>query len=971
MINKIFFQAFACWIILACYGTLTFAQSQDNYNRYLYNDSSREGKPALNLNFKKNDQLGRFNAISRNGRFCSYVIEGLNNYTIVQSTGGDWRQKLAGTHPGFFTGDNKFYIYQTGDSLCYLSLKEGKNKVLEDVTSYQLPPNDNRNEWLAVHLKDKSMILFNLISGKTQRFNDVDSYTFSYGGKWFSCQCNNADKDLIILDLETEKVQRFRNVKSYSFDKSLRVLICSTEKLGVTSLDWIDPISGETIKVWSTVAAESRVVSYMVDKSCDQLVFAVKDTSTGVDINSLWYYKKGMNRAVQKEINDEQRKTNGMKLIGDPIFTEDGRYIIIAMQKYKIPAQKPFIDAVKLDVWNYRDTFLMSAQVSGKNPDIQTWLDDAVCRFSVSVTGSGNITYLSGACEELIAALGGYALIKTKLITDRFWEDWAQEQLYLVSLRDGKRKALRKEIIMPQFSPDRNWLFCYDRILGHYLRYDIKSGLYRDLSGESSTYFGGENEFDGKGRQPALPRGQVGWLEGGKALLVYDHYDIWKLDVNGKKQPINLTNGRKNKIRFELAWQEPEDVGKGYFPTHAQLVLSAVNMDNKDNGMYALSLCSYSNPEQLCMGKYMIYLGGLTYGQSKNWGIIPQKARDANVWLLRKQSATEAPNYFISEGLKTFKALTNLQPQKDYNWLRTELINFKQQDGSNSKGILYKPENFDPSKKYPVLINYYDQSSMCLNQYPSEGYTASGHINIPWFVSRGYLIFLPDIYFNKGRDVTGEIYEAKIPYGAAALNAVEGAANWLSKQNYVDSTKMGIAGHSMAGGLTSYILTHSKRFAAVFMGAGVNDWITSSLQLSLRDGISRLGAVYYSGPTGADIWTNNAKYLENPILHVASIASPLLMFHCKADAAVPFEQAIELFVGMQRMGKKVWLLQYDDGSHSTRSEKDSRDLTIRVTQFFDHYLKGAPAPIWMTQGIRATMKGIQTGYEWDTSGRQP
>ncbi|MBO9574029.1 MAG: S9 family peptidase, partial [Chitinophagaceae bacterium] len=312
----------------------------------------------------------------------------------------------------------------------------------------------------------------------------------------------------------------------------------------------------------------------------------------------------------------------------------------------------------------------------------------------------------------------------------------------------------------------------------------------------------------------------------------------------------------------------------------------------------------------------------------------------------------------------------------DYNWLRAELINFRQQDGSKCQGILYKPENFDPSKKYPVIIHYYDQFSLCLNQYPVTDYTVSAFINIPWFVSRGYLVFATDIYFNKGAYGTPGIKETKIAWGEAAMNAVEGAASWLSKQYFVDSTKLGIAGHSMGGGLTSYLVTHSKRFAAAFMGAGVTDWVSSALQLdcgamNCGDGTSRLSVDYYSGPTGSDIWTNNAKYVDNPILHVAEVTSPLLMFHCKNDGGVPFEQAVEMFIAMRRMGKKAWLLEYDQGGHQTQNQKDSRDLTIRATQFFDHYLKGAPPPIWMTCGIRAQFKQIETGYEFDTTGRQP
>ncbi|MBO9573129.1 MAG: S9 family peptidase, partial [Chitinophagaceae bacterium] len=425
-----------------------------------------------------------------------------------------------------------------------------------------------------------------------------------------------------------------------------------------------------------------------------------------------------------------------------------------------------------------------------------------------------------------------------------------------------------------------------------------------------------------------------------------------------------------DKIRFEITPINRHGERRSFYESGEGIVLTAVNMENKENGFYRLSFGEHPRLELLYMGPYKFFWGGLRYGYTLSGGRYsdgyqPLKARDADTWLVIKQSSTEAPNCFISKGLKTFTPLTQLQPYEDYNWLHSELINFKQQDGSPSKGILYKPENFDSSKKYPVLINYYEQFTMGLHQFLSVGYTPSAFINIPWFVSRGYLVFLPDIYFNKENDDT------KIAHGAAALNTVNGAANYLASLPYVDSARIGIAGHSTAGGLTNYILTHSNRFAAVFEGAGVSDWVSSALQLNYRDGTSRLGASWYSGPTGSDIWTNNTKYLDNPILHVGKVSSPLLMFHCKSDGPVPFEQAVELFIAMRRMDKKAWLLQYDEGDHVQMNFRDEKDLTIRVTQFFDHYLKGSPPPVWMTSGVRAQLKGIETGLELDLSGRQP
>ncbi|MBO9572505.1 MAG: S9 family peptidase, partial [Chitinophagaceae bacterium] len=908
---------------------------------------------------KSDELLGEFATISRDGLYCSYVINGPEDYTIVRSTKNNWKHKLPGKQVGFFSGDNRYYIFQTKDSLCYLPLKEGLSSVIKDVVTYNMPFRDDRNEWLAVYLKDKTLLLSNLVTGKDFRFSNVNKYSFSVDGAWFSCQLNNEAEELAIVKLSNGNVRVYEHVKDYSFDETTSVLLLKTENEGKQGLQWAEPMSGKITLVWTANPSDSSCIeNYTIDKAGQRLVFMVQKDSF---VNrSVWYYKKGMNKAVQKVLHDPESKTVGMELTGAPVFSDDGRYIIVSMCHSMIDKRKAEADAVLVDVWNYQDTFLMSAQVAGTGPGLDEWLREKVYKFSMPAEGTDELSYLSGEHETLFLAGGGsYACINRQVITDRFWEDWCEAEIYLIALKDGHRMRLEKG---GQFSPDGTWLLCYDSKTGQYLRYDIDSKKYTDLSG-AGIYFGGENEFYGAGRQPQLPRGIAGWIEGGRSLLVYDHYDIWQLDITGKKPAVNLTNGRRNKIRFEITRiSESQDVRKTFYSPQARLVLTAVNMENKDNGFYALTLGSQKRLEQLYMGPKVLYLGGLNYGQSfwgqYSLGCKPLKARDADTWLLIQQSTTEAPNYYVSYGMKEFKALTNFQPHQKYNWLKSELVNFKQKDGSNCKGILYKPENFDPSKKYPVLINYYEQFSLCLNQYPVLNYIESAHINIPWFVSRGYLVFLPDIYFNK--DWAGD----------AAVNAVEGAASWLSQQSCVDSTKMGIAGHSWGGTLTNYIVTHTSRFAAAFCGAaGASDVISRGLLPHLTiDGSVDLRR--YELELLQPLWEKPERWIKaSPIMSADKITSPYLIFHCAIEG-VPFQQAAEMFVAMRRLGKKVWLLQYDESDHTTAG-RDSKDLTIRVTQFFDHYLKGAPPPIWMTVGIRAQLKQIETGYEFDTTGRQP
>jgi hypothetical protein len=85
------------------------------------------------------------------------------------------------------------------------------------------------------------------------------------------------------------------------------------------------------------------------------------------------------------------------------------------------------------------------------------------------------------------------------------------------------------------------------------------------------------------------------------------------------------------------------------------------------------------------------------------------------------------------------------------------------------------------------------------------------------------------------------------------------------------------------------------------------------------------------------------------------------------DQNVPWAQGVELFLALNRLGKKVWLLEYEGEGHTLENKKNQYDFSVRMSQFFDHYLKDKPAPKWMTEGIPARLKGIDSGLEGDTT----
>ncbi|NII25842.1 prolyl oligopeptidase family serine peptidase [Pseudoflavitalea sp. X16] len=912
-------------------------------------------------------------AISRDGKYFAYGIQhgralGLIDSIVVQSTANSWRQSFAGASPGFFSGDSKQYIFQDKQDLCFL--QAGKDHLLrvKDVASYQLPGN-GKNEWLAYQLKNSGsgLVLQNLFTGKEKRFTGIAGYGFDETGKWLVCQLNNAAKELVIHDLATAKERHFQSVESYSFDADGKVLVLKTMEKTTsgtrTALQYVSLPEEVANTIWSTADSTTLLSSYSIDGSGKQVVFTVQDGLAG---NCIWYYKTGMNKAVLKVNNQTGGIATGLMIQEASLFTNNDRYIVFSL-KPQMDTRQPDPDAVQVDVWSYKDTFLQSTQpyLLKKLPIYQAILSPE----------SGLVTFIENEQEKLNLLSSDFAIIKKSgkaFNGDRFWEkDYRKDSNWLLSLKDGSRNLLptraRGQDYAFWFSPGGKYLVYYDAERQcNYYSYELFTGkLVNISSGVPPCRLGAEDPYLRPRQQPTeeQPIGVAAWLEGDRGVLVYDNYDIWQLDLSGKKPPVNITNGygRSHQTLFSLMGHDRGlPTNQPVLSGKDTLLLRAFNRQNKYNGFYRKSLGSAGDPALLYMGPcFMAVMSGLN---GLDAGMPPLKAAGNNTWIVKKQTATEAPNYFATSDFKTYKALTDLQPHKRYNWLTTTLVSFKQLDGTISQGVLYKPENFDPAQKYPVIISFYGALSDRLYQYPRPGYIDAPDLfsNPAWMVSHEYLVFTPDIYFTKGK------------WGPSTVNTIDGAARHLSQLPYVDGKHIGAVGHSNSGRFGYYLLTHSRSFAAMSIGSGTTNIMRIALSLT-TGGIEESHlewaevSAYGAGGLG-NLWQNKHAWVDHTsVLHADKITSPVLMYACK-KRDVPVEEAVEMFNAQRRLENKAWWLQYDDGGHRLWKLNDLRDFTIRYTQFFDHYLKGAPAPSWMTEGIPFKLKGVESRYELDPSG---
>ena len=333
----------------------------------------------------------------------------------------------------------------------------------------------------------------------------------------------------------------------------------------------------------------------------------------------------------------------------------------------------------------------------------------------------------------------------------------------------------------------------------------------------------------------------------------------------------------------------------------------------------------------------------------------PQKARDTDDILFTKSNHQVFPDLRVAKNgvFKNTVRVSDANPkQADYKWGTVEPYEWTSLDGQKLQGLLYKPANFDPNKKYPMIVNFYERSSDRLHRHhaPAPGRST---ISYSYYISRGYLIFNPDVPY-------------KIGYpGESCYNAVIPGITSLIEKGFVDEKNIGAQGHSWGGYQIAYLVTKTNIFKCVEAGAPVVNMISAYGGIRWGSGMSRQFQYEHTqSRIGGTPWEYPARYIENsPIFFADKIETPVLMMHNDKDGAVPWYQGIEFFTALRRLGKPVWLLNYNGEPHWAMKPQNRKDFNLRMSQYFDHYLKGAAKPKWMNSGVPAIQKGIDQNYE--------
>jgi len=851
--------------------------------------------------------------ISGDGKYIAYFtkVPGLAQkdlkYTI-QSTVIDWKASFFNIDKGSFTSDSRYMILRTQtDTLITIDLNDQIISQKANVTAFSIPVGGS-GDWLIYtqDTKEKTSTLINLKTNKQQIFPGVDLNWFDHDGKYLLLQGSVINKQ----------------VKSQF-------------------LDWIDLKTGKISSVW-----KGKDTGYpSIDFKHKQLAFKIN--------NEIWHYKIGMKAAVCISCgNDGLNKNERFGQIGE--FSENGkRFFVYVMRNSSLKIGT--VNKNAPEVWSYFDAKLQSVQEMELENAESSYLSviDLTDKNLIHLQKYQNEFFFNRQYDDII--LSSYQP-KSGDYREIGWNTASSKKYDIVDTKTGTRRSLDfipADALNIQLSPHRKYIVYFDVKQGQYIIYNIGSGKQDQLTkGINTSWFVTNLDYN-------TIRGIAAWAFSDSAVFIYDSHDIWKLDPACKGLPVNITKGygQKNNIVFDMiAKDKGKEIGN-----NTPLILTAFDKENKNNGFFNTIIGGSADPVQLTMGPYL-YKANMVH--SKAFDFTPLKAKNKDVYLVRRQCTDEAPNYFCSSDFRTFKRITDLAPHKSYNWYTSELHRWKSLDGKSLQGIMYKPENFDPHRKYPVIFYYYEKLSDGLNKYLRPDFSG-GPMDIPTYVSNGYLVFCPDIHYTKGDPMQG------------TYDAVISGAKYISTFPYVNSDRIGLQGHSFGAIQTNYLVTHSNLFAAACAASGISDWISAygSLYGNQKDGYNESMAANFEGNgqfrMGKSLWESLDGFIKNSsILGVNKVTTPILLEQGKNDPICSYLNSMEFFLGLRRLGKKAWLLMYPNGDHQLYG-KDATDFTKRMQQFFDYYLKETPAPIWMLDGVSPRERGNDIENQLDSGNRKP
>ncbi|MFN0088351.1 MAG: prolyl oligopeptidase family serine peptidase [Blastocatellia bacterium] len=911
-------------------------------------------------------------SISRDGKFIAYAVQPQDGdgEIVVRNaaTGGEWRHTRGWRPPApppdisdpaaaagafaamgaltrpRFTADSRFAVF---------TIEPAKADVMKARKEKKKPEEMPKN----------ALGIMDLVSGQVARIERVRNFQVPEdGGGWIAYQLEakpeekKADgppaaapapaapaargargrkkeygTDLVLRNTATGAERTFAEALEYSFSKDAKSLAytVSSKKEETNGIFVATP--GTDGPAAELLAGKGRYSKISWDEDQTQLAFFSDrdDAESKQPLLKLYHWRRAGAEPADKATAIVSTATPNFRpgtVLSDRAaasFSQDGSRLFLGVAPAPEPEKEAEADSaaeekVLVDLWHWKDDYIQPMQKVRAEADRN--------RAYRAVWHLKEQTYLQlsdATMEGANPSSNGLWAIGTD---DRAYRVFKGQNMgatdhYLVNTSDGSRRSLLKgNPFGLTFSPNGKYAVYFDG--KDWGSVSIPEGRLTNLTKSLGVNFWQEDHDS-----PSVPSsyGLAGWTKDDQAVLLYDQYDIWQLAPDGSAAR-NLTDGlgRKEKTEFRYVRLDPQEK---FIDPAKPMLLRAENEWTRDSGFYR-DRVDGGMPEKLVMA-------------ARNFS-APTKARDADVMMLTASRFDEFPDLHLADpNFRTIRKVSDVGAQKNaFVWGKAELVRYKNVDGVGLSGILIKPENFDPARKYPMIVYIYEKLSEGLHRFtnPSPGTS----INASYYASNGYLVFMPDIVYTIGYP------------GQSALKCVLPAIQAVVDKGIVDEKAIGIQGHSWGGYQIAYMVTQTNRFRAAAPGALVGNMTSAYSGIRWGTGLPRQFQYERTqSRIGGSLWEYPMRFIENsPIFYANRVQTPILMLHNDEDDAVPWYQGIEYYLALRRLEKEVYMFNYNGEKHGLRRRLNQKDYTRRLQEFFDYNLKGASKPEWMEQGIR-------------------
>lgn len=820
------------------------------------------------------------------------------------------------------------------------TIDHGTNPIFSEDSqwiSYQITPSEKEKDNLK---KDKKPIqnkleLVKLDDWQVQTFEKIATSTFDESGAFVAIQSYKEPEaegaNLKVLDLKNSGELSFGNVKAFAWAEKAPLLAMIMQTKGNTGngIQLYKPSQG-VLKTLDASTSQYSQLSWHEEKANLAVIKTLEEEESDYEGQQhallSWIELDGANPSKKVfNPNDHQAFPADARLSEhkQPSWSENGSTLYFDIQTRWAKEKKDTTNTDQeeekksdVQIWHARDIRIFPQQKASYSRDskrglLAQWKLDSNKFLPIGKDALQRTQVLENDQYALESDNQPYPF---GMKFGRYFEDQ-----YLTDLASGDRKkVIEKTRYTFDPSPEGNYLLYFKG--KDYWVYDIKKKKHTNITRNVKAQFANE-AYDYPVEQYP-PFYIAGWEKEDKSILIYDEFDIWKISPDGK-QSQRLTKGAEEEIVYRYRKLDPE--------------ADAIDLDKP---LY----CSLFGKKTKNSGFARINPGGqvkkLVYKDQSLDNLM--KAEKADVFLYRAQDFDQSPNLFVTGAdFAQAEQKTNLNHFQDkYAWGHSTIFDYKSTTGKDLQAALFYPANYDPQKKYPMVVYTYEIVSNWANRYfvPSE----QSLYNFTTFTSEGYFVLAPDI-----------VYEAREP-GRSALASVEAAVKKVVGMGVIEADKVGLVGHSWGGYQATYLPTQTDIFAASVAGAPITNFLSFMGAIHWNPGLPEVDH-WETGQARMDVpyWEDLEAYLRNsPAAFVHELKTPMLMAFGDSDGVVDWHQGVEFYNFARRAEREDFvMLVYPGEDHGIAGEEHRKDYNQRIREWFDHYLKGNPPKDWIKEGM--------------------